>query len=212
MPQPPFRMMVVARSQMGKTTLLIKLLQYFWIKQFEKIFIFCPTYGKDKKWNLLNEYVSSGQIQVFSTVKNNTIINIWKKCDSIRNKRPGAKFLIYFDDCTGQKDFKVNQESGMINQLVCKGNHSGISTIWVVQKFTQSSTIMRTNAEALITFYVQSDDEMKYIWKEFGTGSFKKFKDQVQNLTKDQYHNFFVNRQGPGSPDYYHNFKLVILN
>ena len=201
--------MVVARSQMGKTTLLIKLMQYYWLKQFNRIWIFCPTYGKDKKWNLLNDYVESGKIQVFSTVKRNTLIKIWKKCDEIRLSNEDAKFLIYFDDCTGQKDFKLNQETGIVNQLVSKGNHSGISTIWVVQKFTQSSTIMRTNAEGLITFFVQSEDELKYIWKEFGIGSFSTFKEFARKMTEKKYHNLFINRQGPGAPDYYHNFKLV---
>lgn len=176
---------------------------------FHTIFIFCPTFSKDKKWCQLNEAVVKGKVKVYGTVKNNTLINIWHKCDEILEKTPDAQFMIFFDDCAGQKDFKLNLETGVINQLVSKGNHSHISTVWAVQKFTQCSTIMRSNAEGLITFFIQSEDEMKYVWKEFGVGNFKDFKVLLQSSTKEKYHSFYVNRQGPGAPDYYHNFKFI---
>lgn len=208
--KPPFRLMVVARSQMGKTSLLIKLMLYYWIEMFDRIYIFCPTYAKDNKWRVLDEYLTT-KIQVYAVVKETTIKNIWKQCDMEKEKNEDAQFLILCDDCAGQADFKINNEQGIINQLVSKGNHSNISTVWVVQKFTQCSTIMRTNAEGLLTFYVQSEDEMKYIWKEFGVGQFKVFRDVLKENTKEKYHNFYINRQGPGMPDYYHNFKYLVL-
>lgn len=201
---PPFRLMVVARSQMGKTTLMIKLMVYFWVKMFKKIYIFCPTFHKDTKWSAVNEHVKSGKIKIYNNVDSSVIKKIWSKCVATE------PVLFYFDDCTGQPDFKVNNEQGVINQLVCKGNHSGISTVWVIQKFTQCSTTMRANAEGLITFYVQSEDEKKYIYKEFGIGSFKNFKTIIDESTKTAYHNFYCNRQGPGMPDYYHNFNFII--
>lgn len=201
--------MVVARSQMGKTSLLIKLMTYYWIHAFDKIYIFCPTFSKDPKWSQVNEAVNKGIIKVYGTVKNNTLMQIWKKCDETLQTKPDAQFMIFFDDCAGQKDFKMNQETGIINQLVSKGNHSHISTVWAVQKVTQCSTIMRNNAEGMITFYVQSEDELKYIWKEFGVGLYKDFKILLRNCTNEKYHNFYVNRQGPGAPDYYHNFKFI---
>lgn len=203
----PFRLMVVSRSQMGKTTLMIKLMAYYWLKYFHKVYIFCPTFHQDKKWAAVNKFVKAGLIKVYYTVDSMIIKDIWNK-----NKTLKDDILIYFDDCVGQKDFKINNEQGIINQLVSKGNHANISTIWVVQKFTQCSTIMRVNAEAMITFYVQSDDEKKYIWKEFGVGSFKNFKKMLDHCTEEKYHYLFCNRQGPGRPDYYHNFKYVVYN
>lgn len=183
--QPPFRLMTVARSQMGKTSLLIKLMIYYWLHMFDVIYIFCPTFSKDRKWTQLNDAVEKGKVKVYGTVKNNTLLKIWKKCDEMLIKKPESQFMIFFDDCAGQKDFKMNNETGVINQLVSKGNHSHISTVWAVQKFTQCSTIMRSNAEGLLTFFVQSEDEMKYIWKEFGVGNFKDFKQLLHSATKE---------------------------
>lgn len=180
---------------------------YYWVKLFKEIYIFCPTYTKDTKWRIMDKYVRQGKITVWSNVTTSEIKKIWDKCDENTNK--SVHFMIYFDDCAGQPDFKLDRETGIINQLVSKGNHSNISTAWVVQKVTQCSTIMRSNAEGLLTFYVQSEAEKKYIFNEFGCGTYKQFKEILEAATSAKYASFYVNRQGPGKPDYYKNFRLI---
>jgi hypothetical protein len=207
--KPPFRLMCVARSQMGKTTLMIKLMQYYWLKMFNKIYIFCPTYAMDRSWRCIDKYVLDGKVEVRSKVENSVIQDIWDECNS--SFKEGEHKMIYFDDCAGQHDFKLDKETGKINMLVSLGNHSNISTVWVVQKVTQCSTIMRANAEGIITFYVQSEKERKYIYDEFGIGSYKTFKDLLENCTGEKYSSLYVNRQGPGKPDYYKNFRLIVI-
>ena len=150
------------------------------------------------------------QVDVYPVVTETLIKKIWAKTDQKRLDKPDYKTLIYFDDCTGQEDFKVQDERGMLNQLVSKGNHSGISSVYVVQKFTQCSTTMRVNAEGLITFYTQSETEKKYIWQEFGYDTFVLFKQLIDSSTEEPYHSLFINRQGPGMPDYFHNFKWIV--
>jgi len=51
MVKPPFRFMFIAKSQSGKTSLLIKLCLHFWVPAFNEIHIFCPTYKQDKVWS-----------------------------------------------------------------------------------------------------------------------------------------------------------------
>lgn len=158
----------------------------------------------------MDEYLGR-QVDVYPVVTETLIKKIWAKTDQKRaSGKPDYKTLIYFDDCTGQEDFKVQDERGMLNQLVSKGNHSGISSVYVVQKFTQCSTTMRVNAEGLITFYTQSETEKKYIWQEFGYDSFVMFKRLIDGSTEEPYHSLFINRQGPGMPDYFHNFKWIV--
>lgn len=193
---------------MGKTTLMVKLMLYYWVNMFDNITIFCPTYSKDSAWRPVDTYYGK-KVVVYSKVSDVKIRNVWAKADRRRAADPKHVEMIYFDDCTGQEDFKVNDERGIINQLVSKGNHSGISTVYVVQKFTQCSTTMRLNAEGLITFFTQSENEKKYIWGEVGVGTYKKFKEVMDSCTREPYHSFFVNRQGPGMPDYFHNFKWI---
>lgn len=208
--QPPFRAMVVSRSQMGKTTLMIKMFEYYWLAMFHKIVIFCPTYLKDSKWRIMDKHVRSGKIKIFPTVTTSIVQREWFKWSARAEKDKEKHCLFYFDDCVGQPEFKINQETGILNKLVSRGNHDKISSVWVVQKFTQASTIMRTNAEGAFTFYMQSDNEIKAFWNEFGFAKNSVFKQWLQKTTEEPYNFIFVNRQGAGKPDYYHNFKFVI--
>lgn len=208
--KPPFRLMTVARSQTGKTTLLIKLLLWKWVHQFNKIYIFCPTFRLDKKWSAVDKYVISGLIIPKIKFSEQAVKNVWAKCMREKVESKTEKHtLILFDDCVGQDKFKTNQETGIINQLVCRANHANVSTIWSVQKYTQASTIMRSQAEGLITFQCLQASEQKPLYQEFGMGDLKSFSNLLTECTKEPFHYIYVNRQGPGAPDYYHNFKLI---
>lgn len=202
--------MVCARAGMGKTTLMIKLMINYWIKQFDKIYIICPTFAEDKNWSFFDPYVESGQVEVFDTVDERQLNRIWNTCKKAKvNDDPNAHYLIYFDDCTGQPAFKKNQETGVVNMLFSKGRHANISIIIVVQKFTQASTTMRVNADCFLTFMTMNCDEKNYMYKEFGYGEKKKFIKLLDDCTIEPYHHMYINRQGPGAPPIYHNFKLV---
>lgn len=195
---------------MGKTTLMQKIMSRYWLDLFYKIYIICPTYAEDKGWSLFDAYVDSGKIEVIFEVEENKLRKIWNVCRKLKLEDPSKHFLIYFDDCTGQPAFKKNQETGVLNALFSKGRHSNISIVIVVQKFTQASTIMRTNADCFLTFMTLSDTEKNHMYSEFGFGGKKKFIELLDYSTIQPYHHFFVNRQGPGAPDYYHNFKKIV--
>lgn len=177
-----------------------------WIHIYNKIWIICPTYGQDENWSFFDPFVQSGRVEVLAEVNENKLRKIWNGCKKAKSQDPQVQFLIYFDDCTGQPAFKSNQETGVLNQMCSKGNHANISIIFVVQKFTQASTIMRVNSEAFITFYTQSQAEKEAMYKEFGSGTKKSFTQMLDQCTQEPYDTFFVNRQGPGAADYYHNF------
>jgi hypothetical protein len=183
-----------------------------WIHIYDKIWLICPTFAEDNNWSFFDKHVASNRIEVINEVNENQLNKIWNWCKQAKIKDPNLHFLIYFDDCTGQPAFKSNQETGVLNQLCSKGNHANISIIFVVQKFTQASTIMRTNSECLVSFYTQSDAEKSHIYKEFGCGTKKNFCHTLDIATREPYHSFYVNRQGPGEADYYHNFKKINFN
>lgn len=206
---PPFRLMFVARSQCGKTTLLIKLFHYYWVKQFDYIHIFCPTFSEDDKWDSVDKYVSSKKVVVYNKIDKNIIQNIWNKCKKWKTEKKKVHTLLIFDDCTGQENFCVNQNNNILNILVCRANHANVSTVWSVQKFTQSSTTMRSQAEGLITFSCLQEKEQKPLHQEFGLGSFAWFQKILTDATGSPYHYMYINRQGPGIPDYYHNFNFI---
>lgn len=194
---------------MGKTSLMIKLMIKEWFKLYDRIWIVCPTYAEDKNWSFFDPYIESGRVTVLSEVNENKLKKIWNSCKKAKIENSKLQFLIYFDDCTGQPAFKKNQETGVLNQLCSKGNHANITIIFVVQKFTQASTIMRTNSESFVTFYTQSETEKNAMYNEFGFGKKKTFGQILDMCTREPYASFYVNRQGPGAADYYHNFKKI---
>lgn len=194
---------------MGKTTLMVKLIIKYWLEEYSKVWIICPTYAEDDNWSFFDSFVEEGKVEVIGEVNENKLNKIWNFCKKQKQADPKKHFLIYFDDCTGQPAFKKNQETGVVNQLFSKGRHSNITLIVVVQKFTQASTIMRTNADAFLTFMTLSDTEKDHMYKEFGFGGKKKFIEIIDKATIAPYHHFYVNRQGAGAPDYYHNFKKI---
>ena len=180
-----------------------------WIRQFNKIYVVCPTYGEDSVWSPLDKYVESGKIKVIDSVDENGLKKIWNLCREIKKSDPKYHSLIYFDDCGGQVGFRKVNENGVINQLTTKGNHSNISTIYVVQRLVFCSPTMRVNAECVITFYMQSESERKRLFEEYGVGSFKNFTKMIEESTKEPYSTFLVNRKGPGQSRYYHNFQYI---
>jgi len=201
--------MTVSRSQMGKTTLLIKLLKFFWLDKFDKIYIFCPTYKQDHKWSDIDSYVKSKKVLVYPEVKNRILKKIWRYCAAKKQTHANYHTLVLMDDCVGQKDFKTNSDQGIVNKIVCKGNHSNISTIYSVQKITNVSTSMRLQCEALLAFYISDTKEKKSLFQEFGAGTWKQFQEILERCTAQPFHFLYMKRQGPGRPKFYHNFRLI---
>jgi Poxvirus A32 protein len=202
-------MMVSARSQMGKTTLMVKLMLIEWVNKFKKIYIFCPSYLEDDTWSVLDDYIISKKIEVFTKYDPEKVMQLWKKHKRYKVEHPNEHFLFYFDDCGGEEGFKINEPTGLLNKLSSKGNHANCSMIYVLQSFVMASTIMRQNAESFIAFLTTNEIQLKHIYSEFGIGSYKKFKQIVLESTMEPYNFFVVNRQGAGVADYYHNYRKI---
>jgi len=209
MVKPPFRFMFIAKSQSGKTSLLIKLLLHFWIPAFNEVHIFCPTYQQDKVWSPIDQHVKSKKVKYYTEYNESLIETIYRKnARKVESGKHDYHVLIILDDCVGESGFKVTQESGLLNKLCSKGNHANVSLVWSIQKLTQCSTIMRSQVDGLITFYNPAK-ESNALFQEFGMGKLKSFLEMSHLSTSQPYHYLYINRQGPGAPDYYHNFKWI---
>lgn len=68
---------------------------------------------------------------------------------------------------------------------------------------------MRVNIQALLCFYVQSENELKGIYAEMGISTFKQFKKLLQDATREPYSFFLITRDTPGAPKFFCNFKMV---
>jgi len=176
-----------------------------------KIYVFCPTFTKDEKWSVFDQHVKNGKMEVYTSVTKQRLLKVWKEGERNKQKNKNWQSLIVFDDCGGQDEFKQDKPSATMNQLATRCNHDNISIVWSVQMVVHLSTTMRINSEGLIVFYVQSEAEKKYLYEQFGVGNFRYFKRILHHCTNEKYDYMFVNRQGPGMADYYHNFRYVLL-
>ena len=182
LPHHPFRWIFACRSQMGKTTLIIKLLIYKYLQEFDEIFIFCPTFSTDNKWAEFDPYVKKGKIHVFGIPTEKQIQIIWKTCEVRRVKNKEYKTLIVIDDATGSELLTNQSNSACLNQFVCRCNHAGISLIISVQRLIQVSTTVRSQAEAFLTYFTQSDLEIGHIFTELG-----RFVERIHTDAKSSY-------------------------
>lgn len=209
LPKPPFRFLFVARSQQGKTTLLVKLLYNYWVKQFSKIYIFCPTYKTDRVWSVIDEFVKNKKVIVFTNFSLKKVKKIHENCVKAVQKDSNFHTLVIFDDCSGRAGYKVDGDKGYLNLLACSGNHANLSQIHCIQKVTQVTKTMRLQTEGLITFYIQNQEEIKALHSEFGVGRLKLFQKLLHHCTEKPYHFLYIKMQGPGPNNYFHNFDLI---
>ena len=59
--------------------------------------------------------------------------------------------LLIFDDC-GYSGSLKNKQAGIISKLICNGRHLNLSQIYTSQRFSQCSTVLRTNITGAILF------------------------------------------------------------
>jgi len=96
--------------------------------------------------------------------------------------------LLVLDDC-GEDLRKVLPST--VNMLVSNSRHYRLSIICLHQKITQSPTIMRANADSIISFPACSYLEREALWKEISTCDRKTFQ-RIFNEATTQKHSFLV--------------------
>ena len=119
--------------------------------------------------------------------------------------------LILFDDCGYSGDLK-NKNFGIISKIISNGRHALISSIFNVQKYTQASSTLRTNASAMIIGGVSSK-ELDLIIED--VNMFPKKQDFVKLFrenTKGSRDFFVVNFTGDDGIYYNKNFEPISLN
>ena len=70
--------------------------------------------------------------------------------ETIDGGKPSNR-LIIFDDC-GYSGSLKNKQHGIISRLICNGRHMNLSQIYTSQRFSQCSTVLRTNLTGAILF------------------------------------------------------------
>ena len=156
----PFRLLINGKSQLsGKTTIILNLLlnpqfnyqQYF---QGDDIYIISNN-ELDNKLEIMAEKL---EIPSENRMKfdEETLVTLYDSFEEqfMEETQNGGKpnnRLIVFDDC-GYSNSLKNKQAGIISKLICNGRHLNLSQIYTSQRFSQVSTVLRTNITGAILF------------------------------------------------------------
>ena len=158
-PDLPVRMVVVGKSQLsGKSTIILNMLlrPEFYGGKFEPEDIYLVSNNKlDNKLRILADQleVPGSNIMRFSEDRLQSVYDHIEDMaqEAVEEGTIPVRSLVVVDDVAFSGDLK-SKINGVMSQLACNGRHANISTIVTAQKYSQLSTVIRTNCTAAILF------------------------------------------------------------
>jgi len=155
----PFRLIIVGKSFLsGKSTVILNLLlrDKFYKNYFDGDDIYIVSNNAmDNKMRILKteKDVPSDNFMEFSEENLEMIYNEVeeKALEAVNDGKKPPNSLIVLDDVafTGGLKEKMN---GTLSRIACNGRHINLSMIVTAQKYSQLSTVIRTNASGAILF------------------------------------------------------------
>ena len=156
----PFRLLINGKSQLsGKTTIILNLLlnpQFNYQQYFNGDDIYIISNNVlDNKLEIMAEKL---EIPSENRMKfdEETLVTLYDSFEeqfmeeTLDGGKPNNR-LIIFDDC-GYSNSLKNKQAGIISKLICNGRHLNLSQIYTSQRFSQVSTVLRTNITGAILF------------------------------------------------------------
>jgi len=177
----PFRILINGKSQLsGKTTIILNLLlnpQFNYNKYFEPDNIHIITNNKlDNKLKILMDKLDipeTNHMEFDEDMLNILYDNMEEDFqDRVGDGLKPKNKLLIIDDVAYSGGLKNYSKQNIIDKLVCNGRHALISTIFTSQKYSQTSTCLRTNISGAILFGTSAKeldliaDDMSYFEKK----------------------------------------------
>ena len=215
----PFRIVLVGRSGMGKTNILINLLDNnFYGKDFDSsnIFIISGSLSTDDKIknlvksrdipleNLYNGYKEDEMMELYDMLAQNYKIDLINEDDPKHN-------LVIFDDISFSNSLK-DKSGGAMDKFACNSRKFLVSIVFTSQKYTQLSTCIRENLTGIISASC-SDRVLEAISDDFNyMGCKKQFRKVFRKLTDDAFTFFVCNLSNKKENRYLnHNFEPICV-
>ena len=175
--------LLVGKTNTGKTTFLKALLTKLG-RQFDLVIGFSKTKFKGS----ISYCPPTFQFDDFDEVKIDKLMN-WMKI----LVKYDIKIGVVLDDMIG--DIKVHNNP-VFDKLVTRCRHYNITLFIVSQYLLKLSPTMRSNANYLICTRMSRDDEIKTLWKEFGSSmTWNEFKSEFLAATSN-YGVFVIDNSG----------------
>lgn len=221
-PKLPFKSIIYAPSNSGKTVLITNLIENVYRDCFERVYIFSPSISVDDAWKstkrYLNQSINLGENEPSLYQENfdesvvDEIMSTQKKItDHIKkNKESNRLFsiLIVLDDVA---DDTSQRNSKALKSLFVKGRHSHISIILSSQKGSLLNPVARVNADSIYVFKLRNFQDLDMLIVEFSAlvNDKKEMLEIYKKATEKPYSFLYINLKG--QPRFYINFQQEIL-
>jgi energy-coupling factor transporter ATP-binding protein EcfA2 len=208
-----FVMLIAGRRGSGKTTLCTRLLLTLnaFKGKFDKIILISPTAHLTSQWKVLDMskwdvYTEYDPEIIKELLAEQSRSSLWR----LGQERP--KVLVICDDMGSQLRKVKRSETDYIDVLACNGRHVDVSLIQMAQVYTQFLPSVRSNADIIISYALNSHRDMLALWTECGgTCDYKAFRDHVCAVTDKRYDFVLVKNHG-GRLKYHHCFTEITLS
>jgi hypothetical protein len=209
-PQPNFRLIMVAPSYTGKSNLILNLLIDHYAEGMQ-VYIFSKSFGNDSIW----DNIEISDEFVFDSFDEPAINNILKKQAKLKQKfkddlKRVPKLLFIIDDMINDI---IDSKSDIITKLFFRGRHFVLSTILTSQAYTAIPSKIRVNGSDMVFFQQSSAREVKTIAEENGFGGLnqKEFtKLFVHATTVEDFSFLYINRRAPLGSKFRRKFDTII--
>lgn len=166
--QHPYRLLIIGKSQSGKTTLGVKCIEYL-IPQVDEVYVVSPTYEFQETWAPIREYVTlyhDSTATIFETLKS-TISNSIGHEDAVIGQRIETKRLLILDDVSYEKNLNQGNK-GTFNSFAYNAVHWNLSLVVIVHKTSNIGAGMKENCDGLILFNTINLKEVDNIYENYG--------------------------------------------
>jgi hypothetical protein len=216
----PARLIISGASGMGKTSILGNLIlrENAYRKDFEpeNIFIFSGSLKGDIKIKTMIKELDVPEGNVYTSYNEDLMEHVYDELvdrfeEALNEKRKPEHSLVIFDDLAFSNLFAKSSKNSQIDRLFCNGRKFLISTILIIQKYTQLNTCARENATGLI-LGKSSNKQLELVESDFNyLNNKKEFLKMVRDNTKGK-HDFMIFT--PDKQDVYrtNEFKPIKLN
>tara|TARA_R100000231_G_scaffold126920_1_gene97596 strand:- start:10813 stop:11571 length:759 start_codon:yes stop_codon:yes gene_type:complete len=203
----PFRLLIIGKSQSGKSNVLTNFLlnddDRFYKNDFDgsDIYIWSPSAFTDRKIIMLREEHDVPNSNVFTKFDENVIEAVYELLkdeynDAINNKEKPTPKLFIFDDMSAGGNLKKSA-NGIIAKVFMNGRHILLSCIVTSQKYADILTGARENATGLIMFS-GTDRQLEQISDDHNFLEDKKsFRKMFRDHTNERFSFLVVNYHKP---------------
>jgi hypothetical protein len=217
----PMRLLVVGGSGMGKSSLALGnflLRESFYKNDFEpeNIFIFSGSLSEQKLKTIV-EQLDIPESNLFNDYKEHELEAVYNMLvddynEAIEKKEKPKNTIIYLDDLGYKNMFNKSSKNNQIDRLYCNGRKYLISSVLILQRYTQTSTCVRSNITGLILGKV-SNKELELVERDLNyLPSKKAFFDMVRKETPEKHDFMIFNLSNDKGKNIYQNKNFQTIN